>query len=219
MTIQGVTVRGLRVRLEGPHNAAQLVVFKPGLRLARAPRAFDASKCNGTGAHLTAVKVPRKTPFSEVLLHGDPHTYNTSTVLDCLLIGPRALIRLELVDQLFRVRDTGTHGVLGEIVRAAELVGTSSPWHSRIVSEFAPRVPAELLKPSLVVFDGVTGFRKWRHLLRSADWLIVLDRSRPDYAEAVHLVEEEYGRRDGEASFPVAAPPGGMDLTVFMARR
>ena len=164
------------------------------------------------------MKIPAQTALGSVLLHGEPTTYASSTSFDSLLIGPLLPMRAELDELPLRVTGTKVKGTIGEIVRAQEALDGGAPWHCRMVSERGLRPPNDSQAPSLVTFDGVAGFRRWRHLYRKSDWLVVLDRGRNDYAEGVALVESEHARRTADADLALPPPPPGVELSLFKVR-
>lgn len=198
---------GLWIRLE--NGVKEMLGYRAGLKIARAPRMFAM-----TPGRLPSVKLPDQAALSAVLLHGEPHAYATSTSYDCLILGPPQELTRELEIPL-RIRGTRVRGALGDIIRAQELLAAGSPWHTRLVSDRGQKPPVNGEKPGLVTFDGVAGLRRWRHLYRESDWLVILDRSRADYAEGVSLIENEHARRAGETKLPLPPIPQGIELSLF----
>jgi hypothetical protein len=177
-------------------------------RLIRTTQTFSA----GTKQR---ARPPEPTQLCDSAVHGDPAVYEESESLDCVILGNPRVLEPELTAQEFRPLRQRS-GTLSGIVRAKEF-SPGEPWHTRIISSRVRSLPEFPGAPALVIFDGARTFKKWRLHFGSSNSLVILDRSDPEYASTVQVVEEEYGHRV-RAQVLGPPPPLAIEVTSFEAR-
>lgn len=140
--------------------------------------------------------------------------------LSCLLVG-----RINVFEEEIKSGDVVTRQSrpLQDILKVARFCGRrDSDVRSEVLSQGVD-LPRELrdAQPTLVVFDGTAALRRWREEWRSSPWLIVLDRTSPQFDEGVALVEEEYVQRATERikDEPDLDVPLGGELMAFWSSR
>ena len=76
-------------------------------------------------------------------------------------------------------------------------------------------------KPACVIFDGASGFLKWRHNWRSSDWLVLLDRTDLRCLDGATAVNDEYESRSLALATELSSVPRpeSVELTAFYGRR
>ncbi len=187
---------------------------RPGVRLYPSKKAFNPERKQPERIS----KVPGINDFCRAVIQGDADTYLQSSRPDCLMLGPVGAINSELTEQELRTTpqaDVAIKGLLADVLRPQGMAGVGGSWHVRLVG-LAGRPGADNEVPSLVVFDGTSAFRKWRTSFAGSDWLIVLDRSRSDFADGAALLAEEYRERKSERSTEAPMPPPvGIEYLVF----
>lgn len=147
------------------------------------------------------------------------------TNLDCLLLGRSGRLKEELAS--FQVGLPGTRGLiegyLNDFVRTRQVLGPGRTYRGFIASPTtpSPRPALTAAKPRTVVFDGGSGFLKWRHHWRGAHWLVVLDRTDARCAETVAALNGDYeSKSSGVATDLASIPrPDSIELTAFYTLR
>jgi hypothetical protein len=126
----------------------------------------------------------------------------------------------------FALRAAGGKTVTGrlqEILGVREFAGRRETYRSRVlpVSGGEPATPDSEGTPAVTVFDGAAGFFKWRDSWRQSNWLVILDRTDPQFADAAALVNQEYiQRRSDDAMIKgIPRPPCGVELLVYREAR
>jgi hypothetical protein len=108
---------------------------------------------------------------------------------------------------------------LSDVLRIRKLLHAGQPYRSEVVSSIGRRAPTDVGNdvPFAVVFDGATGFLKWRHLWPQANWVVALDHTEPRCDEAAAAVDALYQDRAVGGPVPLLLPelPGRVDLAAF----
>lgn len=209
----------LRVRIQDPEAGGEthLIQESESLRVSPAeePDGILPMRPHGIAA------VSRPAFLLSLLGHAGYHGILRATSLDCLLVGKAGLLKGELGGVRLGIH-TGTRtieeGRLNDIARTRQLIGARRTYRSFIFSS-ASRMhpPIAASRPRCVVFDGATGFLKWRHNWRSSHWVLFLDKTEPRCVDGATAVNDEYESRSvgiaGEFS-SLRLPPA-VELTAF----
>lgn len=135
---------------------------------------------------------------------------------DCLIIGTIIPLRNEMKLQL---ATSGRHGIqsgtLQDILKIRKFIGQGHTYRSEVMAVLAEDLP-ESSTPYATVFDGALSFLKWRDTWRQTNWIVVLDRTEPHFADAVNILNQEYVSDRLDTALPVLPQlPEGMDLLLF----
>jgi hypothetical protein len=121
------------------------------------------------------------------------------TSLDCLIVGKAGRLKSELGGVKLGIQLNGRtveEGRLDDIARTRQVTGPRRTYRSSIVSSTSRLHPLlSSARPRCVVFDGATGFLKWRHNWRGSHWVLVLDKTDPRCADGAIAVNDEYEGR------------------------
>lgn len=139
--------------------------------------------------------------------------------LSCLIVGQVSILEKEITDGDV-VTPVGQP--LQDLLRARRFLGRRPTDVRCDVAAATADLPAELtdVQPAVVIFDGAESFRKWREKWRTPAWVVVLDRTSPQFGEGVALVEDEFvQRRVGEDDpFADLEIPLGIEVMSFWGR-
>lgn len=142
--------------------------------------------------------------------------------LDCVILGGLDALRREISDTAFACSsadDKLKEGKLNEILRVRKFMGPNKAYRSSALGfhrKRPPEVRGVSEPPRVIVFDGASGFLKWRHRWPSSDWVIVLDRGERRFDDAVSEVNHRYLslRVNDEELVDLDLPPG-IELVAF----
>ena len=144
--------------------------------------------------------------------------------MECVLVGRRSVLCHEATELQVAVPSAADprrmqRARLSDVLRIRKLLRGGQPYRSEVVSSIGRRAPADAGDdpPFAVVFDGATGFLKWRHLWPQANWVVALDHTEPRCDEAAAAVDALYQDRGVGGPVPVLLPelPGQVDLAAF----
>lgn len=197
-------------------GATQLVQAKDCLRIEVVDGEGD-----GLQERLKWKEVKDVSPFARRLL-GDEnvHEFNTRSRLDCLLVGRLNLLQEEITGVNFACAPPleEEQGVLQDVLRVRKFLGAGHAFRSEAVAAGSQDAAEETgeLKPHVTVFDGSTGFSKWRDYCRDSHWVVLLDRTEPGFEGAAALLNAEYGNRVGEEKLEeLPEVPAGLEVVAF----
>lgn len=116
--------------------------------------------------------------------------------LECIVIGKQSILRAEArgVRVGLPVKKSQIASArISDLLRIRQLVGEGQPFACDLVPSNTGRLPMATnsapQSPRVVVFDGATGFLKWRHQWPSAHWVVLLDLTDARSAEAAATVK------------------------------
>lgn len=163
--------------------------------------------------------------LANIIARADLSDFATRSRLDCVLLGHLNLVEQEVKDTRFAFKTaTGyCEGTLLDLLRCRSLLSDGFPYRSDLCSINVPdpgRKVADAI-PSAVIFDGTTSFIQWRYDWQSSDWIVLLDRTSFNFAEAVEEVNKHFKRariKDGGLPEPPAIP-AGIEIMVYRAPR
>jgi len=146
----------------------------------------------------------------------------SKTNLEIVIIGPKKLVRNEVIDQEFLTRQ-GQAGVLQEILRVKEFQSHTKSYRTRIISDRnkAKKVHSSISDPSLVIFDGAQGFLKWRGYWKKSNWIVILDRTEYQFDPGLEQINKEYILNRKNDYIPELVNfeiPSGIEMMVFEVR-
>ena len=167
-----------------------------------------------------------KSEFIARIFEGlDLWNFITHSVLDCVILGSVRTLEQEATTTRLSIgakRRNAAVGTLQDILRLRRSAGTNESFRSDIfpVNPKNDAMKFEEVTPQVVVFDGASGFLKWRDNWSRCNWVIVLDRTEPRFAEAVQVVNEEFLGRISEKKLKLLdTPPVSVELVSFTVER
>jgi len=147
--------------------------------------------------------------------------------LECVILGQANALSRETVDTPFAVRGQDglfVQGHLQDLVRVRRFSSGLEAFRSDVIPTDNPGVDKATgsLSPPLAILDGSAAYLKWRHLFRSSNRVVVLDRVDRAFEEAVHTLNDEYTlerdvtlERHGDIDLGLEAVPPGVDSMAF----
>lgn len=160
------------------------------------------------------------TSFIEAFVPGgDAAAYLSRSSLDTLIVGRINLLKREICDTRFAL-DKAT-GSLQDVLRVRRFLGSGEMYRSEICTSAgnrAPTFPGEMV-PHTVIFDGARGFLKWQSDMQDSHRVVMLDRSDPEFDDAVNLLMQQSMSRLGDVDLSaLPKPPAGVELIAYRTR-
>lgn len=132
--------------------------------------------------------------------------------LDSLIIGPVSQLREEIQAWPIAVRteEEFARGFLQDVIRVRRFSKRTQAYRSEIYhvhSKECENTGQEI--PAVVIFDGGTGFSKWRDSWRQSGWVVLFDQTEAEFDLAVQAFNDEYIKSsvgDRELSWFPASP-------------
>ncbi|MBS1792083.1 MAG: hypothetical protein JST85_30535 [Acidobacteria bacterium] len=167
--------------------------------------------------------IPQVADFARHIL-GDKQalTFIKRPQLECLIVGRVNVLRREIMETEFAVssdRIVYHEGHLQDLLQVHRFLNSSEPYRSDIcrVNGQAPSfVDNNGATPPFVIFDGATGFIRWRDQLRSSNWIVILDKTDARFREATEVLNQAYlNRIDDNGLVDLPSPLAGVDVMSF----
>lgn len=152
-------------------------------------------------------------PASEEGLRGDG--------LSCLIFGNKGQLENEATSAeiAIRVRGRNFSAKLDSVIKTNKKSSWRNDCYTFVCASRGSRLSRATisLRPHVTVFDGATGFLKWRDDFRSSNWIVILDRTDPYFEEGVAQLNAEYAGNclEGESEFPLPTPLASIEVTSF----
>ncbi|GAA6616840.1 hypothetical protein [Scytonema sp. NUACC26] len=152
--------------------------------------------------------------------------FTTETRLECAVIGRVNTLRQEIKEVPFACSSSKSEfktGCLNDVLRVRNFcISEGQAYRSEVLPALGNNPPQTTngLIPHVTIFDGATGFLKWRDNWRNSHWIVLLERTEPHFQEAVIEINNEYGNRfDGEEIQNIPCIPPGVELVVYQEAR
>jgi hypothetical protein len=176
---------------------------------------------------ITGKPVMPISPFTESIIGANKcATFATTSRLDCLLVGRLNKLQAEISRTKFAV-GAGPNGqfnigALQEVLRVHSFLDPSEHFRADIVSTSSRRIAkAPSGVPAVVAFDGSASFLRSRGLFADANWIVLLDRTEPNFSEAMTICNQDYVKRriDDSGLKGLSDIPNGIDLVSYYESR
>jgi hypothetical protein len=205
----GVRISDKETRWLPPNSALKIKIL---------PNAIVSLPKNRIGRRI----IERPGFLAKLLGEVDPCEFALGTRLDCLIIGNINRLRYEIKDTSFamRHRDKYVKGTLQDVLRVRKFLGSNdNSFRVDVYPATGRKIPNpdKWGVPELVIFDGATGFLKWRDYLRGSNWIVLLDKTEKLYDEAVHTMNQEYIQNSIEKEWfgDISSKPKSIELMIF----
>ena len=138
------------------------------------------------------------------------------------VFGRIGLFHWEVRQTTFSVRPKGSwreHGTLQDILRIRQFLTGGSHYRSEILKALGKNAPKTMggREPHAVIFDGATGFIRWRNLFQESNWIVILERTELNFKEAANLLNLSY-RKDriaGDLVQSMPPIPVGLEFVAY----
>jgi hypothetical protein len=163
--------------------------------------------------------------FLNTLIGSDTQEFATNTRLECAILGRFNIIQQEITQVPFAYYSSKAElkrGYLHNVLRVRNFLNEGEAYRSEVLPAQGNNPPQTTNKliPNVTIFDGATGFLKWRDDWRNSHWIVLLERTEPRFQEAVTEINNEYGNRvDGEEIHNIPSVPPGVELVVYQEAR
>ncbi|MGB3652027.1 MAG: hypothetical protein WBA41_12555 [Rivularia sp. (in: cyanobacteria)] len=137
------------------------------------------------------------------------------------IIGRFNLLKQEIMEAQFRrylSKYKFKEGNLQDILRVGDFFTTEGqPYCGEVLSAQGNTLPqtTDELVPHVVIFDGTTGFIKWRDYYRNSHWIVLLERTDLRFQEAVDILNQEYINRVDEEVPNILSPLSSFEMIVY----
>lgn len=147
--------------------------------------------------------------------------------LECVILGKSNLLKQEIKEipfGCFSSQRVYTEGKLQDVLRVREWLSEGQAYRSEILSVDGSKPPRTQhgSVPSVTIFDGASGFLKWRDYWRNSHWIVVLDNTELHFMDAVYEINEGYRRSNrlskGEIQ-NIPSIPSGVELVIYQEER
>jgi len=163
--------------------------------------------------------------FLNAYIGADTQDFVTRTRLECALIGRVDSLKQEILQVPFAYDSSKPElkkGYLNNVLRVRNFLSEGEAYRSEVLSSLGNNSPQTINKliPNVTIFDGATGFIKWRDDWRNSHWIVLLERTESRFQEAVTEINSEYGNHvDGEEIHNIPCVPPGVELVVYQEAR
>jgi hypothetical protein len=155
-------------------------------------------------------------------MQGNDHisNFHLHTNIDAVIIGPKNILKEEMNMELATTRNTNCDctGHLSDLLRAREFLPAGAAYRSSILAAIT-RSNAKTVgdaKPSAIIFDGPTGFMKWRENWKMFNWVVIIDKTDRNFDFAVGQVNNEYlARAYKQHKVKIPTIPTGVEMMYF----
>jgi hypothetical protein len=161
--------------------------------------------------------------LTSLLQKGTVYEFVATSRLEAIVLGIIRKLRTEIEETVLTLADDGT-ATLQDIVRVRKF--NSSPadgYRSDILPLDRHTLPAVdgRAVARAIIFDGSSGFIKWRHSCHDLNACIILDRTDRNFEEAVAVANQAYVQiRVSDEGLPNCPnPPQGIDVMIHRERR
>lgn len=158
----------------------------------------------------------------EFLQNEIENSFAMDSSADCLLVGRKRNLYAESNETTFGCSSGNPeiiNGKLQEVLRVRQFFSSEQPSHCEFISAQARRKTVKRNMPenvSITIFDGANGFLKLRDFCRNSHWIVLLDRTEPNFFSAVEQLNTDFSQRESDLlpdEFP--ALPNGLEAMFF----
>lgn len=144
----------------------------------------------------------------------------------CAILGKLSVLKKEILEtSIVRFSSDASlqKGKLQDILRVRKWLSKGEAYRSDVfpVNGDKPQKTLDGLTPHITIFDGASGFLKWRENWLNSHWIVLLDRTEPKFKEAVELVNYDYiQKRVDEGGIQNMPPiPPGVEIVIYQEAR
>ncbi|OPY57499.1 MAG: hypothetical protein A4E55_01614 [Pelotomaculum sp. PtaU1.Bin035] len=172
-------------------------------------------------------KIVHRKAFLDNLMPGvDSCRFALSSRLDVVITGPVNLIRREVIDTILAVklsRGKFAKGTFQDLLRIRRFLFEGKAYRTDVYPVSGSRQPENgCTSPSIAVFDGALAFLKWREMWSGSHWIVLLDRTGPNFWDGAEVLNQDYIKnrtlKNPELDLPPV--PAGIEMILYeVARR
>ncbi len=160
-------------------------------------------------------------PLLDEMLGNQAYEYLFQTKIDGLVIGSYHSLKEDGEALLGAMFPNGLiqEGYLFELFRVKGF-NPPSTGHRFLIqaptSQETIELPEHNSQSRAVLFDGSLSFTKWKECYGNQNWIVVLDHTEPNFANAVNEINQEYiYRSDHAIKISIPPLPSGIELMLF----
>ncbi|MGI9064876.1 MAG: hypothetical protein ACR2HX_00500 [Pyrinomonadaceae bacterium] len=224
----------LIIQIPGPKSSAETHYVRPAdaEKIQRPAEVSQITKTSGMPSkRQTGQLVTPVSEFTQALLGGENATdLSHRSRLECSIIGQLSALRKEITQTAFSIFTESTssqlvskprfhEGMLQDVLRARKFLGEGKAYRTDVVASQSQNVPMVAcdIAPHVTIFDGSTGFTKWRDYWRSSHWLVLIESTESGFDDAVRALNTGYitNRIEDGAGRDMPLPPEGVELVFY----
>ncbi|MBD2415310.1 hypothetical protein FACHB389_17705 [Nostoc calcicola FACHB-389] len=159
--------------------------------------------------------------LDSVIGKANTNEFTIKTRLDCTVFGRISSLENEILKIQFASCSSPSElnrGYLQDILRVRNFLPAGQAYRSEILPSQFSKSPqtTNRLVPHVTIFDGATGFIKWRDDWRKSHWIILLERTDTHFKEAVEIIDTDYiNRQNWEEIQNIIPTPSGVEMVVY----
>ena len=170
-----------------------------------------------------SVELPSKLALAT--LQSRSHEFFYRSRIEGVVIGPRNILKEEAELELSIPQNGKQHystGSLSDLFRVKGFVPnnvghrfllTPPSSNNNIFVEMLHQVSTHCP----VIFDGASGFLKWKEMFVDRDWIVILDQTDSYFPNAVAQLNQDYSyRSETQRNIQLPQVPSGIEVTFFM---
>lgn len=170
-----------------------------------------------------SVVLPSKLAYA--ILQTRSHEFFYRTRIEGVVIGSRNVLKEETKLEL-TVTQKGLHqygmGMLNDLFRVKGFVPNNVGHRFILIPPSSSNNAVEEMlnqtpRHCPVIFDGASGFLKWRELFADRSWIVILDQADLHFPNAVAQLNQDYSyRSDVQRKIEFPQVPSGVEVMFFM---
>lgn len=171
-------------------------------------------------------KIINRKAFLDSLLPGvDTNIFALFSRLDCVIVGPAALVRREATDTGLAVklrRGKFAEGTFHDLLRIRRFLLEGKAYRTDVFPVSGNRQSGNVYtSPAVVIFDGTLAFLKWRDMWTDSKWIVLLDRTGPNFWDGVEALNQDYIKNRTLKNPVLDLPPipAGIEMILYEVAR
>ncbi|MCL6477512.1 MAG: hypothetical protein K6T65_03775 [Peptococcaceae bacterium] len=165
--------------------------------------------------------VPRKAFLDNLLPGVDTNIFALFSRLDCVIVGPAALVRREVTDTRLAVRlrrGKFAEGTFQDLLRVRRFLFEGKAYRTDVYSVNGSRqLRNGSTSPAVAIFDGALAFLKWRDMWTGSNWVVLLDRTCPNFWEGAEALNQDFIKNRTLKNPELDLPPvtAGIEMILY----
>jgi hypothetical protein len=143
--------------------------------------------------------------------------------IQCVILGNLTQLREEIEATSFNVEGPDGKATQGTLQDVLAVTGFGGPQRTARVKVLASSGSSgdSTIEVPVVIFDGASGYLRWRDAWQDSNWMVILDRSDSQFELAVDQLSRDFvQRRMHDTTFKGLPPlPPGVEVLVYQERR
>jgi hypothetical protein len=165
--------------------------------------------------------VNRKAFLDKLLPRVDTNVFALSSRLDCVIVGPAALVRREATDTRLAVnlrKGKFAEGTFQDLLRVRRYLFEGKAFRTDVYPVSVSSQPGnECTSPAVAIFDGALSFLKCRDIWAGSNWIILLDHTGSNFWDGAEALNQDYikNRTLKKPNLDLPPVPVGVEMILY----